>query len=238
MRDDPYHRVRRAGYEIRFLVGTGEDPATIDDVDMWLTTDDGDRWCATMLTLDRIRQIMDHEAVVGERSVGWFRCSDALVVRAPGLDAMTAVVDALVSRDEFRHVLHHLGPEDPDEPGAGAAAEAPAVRELRDGTRRGALTREAVLRTLAEYDRLGAEAFLHTYGYGSATRYLLVHDGKDYDSKAVAGVAHRYCQGRPLERHEFNGGRRQAVRWLTDAGFEVRDTWAEPGAGSGAPPAT
>ena len=48
----------------------------------------------------------------------------------------------------------------------------------------------AVLKALAEYDQLGKDAFLARYGYGPSRTYFLIHDGKRYDSKAIAGVAH------------------------------------------------
>ena len=50
--------------------------------------------------------------------------------------------------------------------------------------------RRHVACAIAEYDRLGRDVFLTTYGYGPANSYLLVHNGRRYDSKAIAGVAH------------------------------------------------
>ncbi|MDF3288479.1 HNH endonuclease [Streptomyces silvisoli] len=87
---------------------------------------------------------------------------------------------------------------------------------------KGAIDREAVLKTLDEYDRMGREAFLAAYGYGEARSYLLVHEGKEYDSKAVAGVAHQHVHGRALRPDEFSGGRDHAARWLRDLGFHVK----------------
>ncbi|MGW7004443.1 hypothetical protein ACWGCW_16890, partial [Streptomyces sp. NPDC054933] len=87
---------------------------------------------------------------------------------------------------------------------------------------KGAIDREAVLKTLDEYDRMAREAFLSAYGYGEARSYLLVHEGKEYDSKAVAGVAHQHLHGRALRPEEFSGGRDHAVRWLKDLGFHVK----------------
>ncbi|WP_277327490.1 hypothetical protein [Streptomyces sp. JH14] len=50
------------------------------------------------------------------------------------------------------------------------------------------ITRTGILRAIAEHDRLGSEAFRDTYGYRAAATYLLVHEGQQYDSKAIAGV--------------------------------------------------
>ncbi|MFD9539379.1 hypothetical protein [Streptomyces sp. NPDC060022] len=57
--------------------------------------------------------------------------------------------------------------------------------------RRGAITRECVLKVLAEHDELGREAFLAMYGFGEARSYVPVHESQEYDSKAVAGVSRR-----------------------------------------------
>jgi hypothetical protein len=49
------------------------------------------------------------------------------------------------------------------------------------------LTRPAVLAAIEEHDRLGREDFLHRYGFGPARDYRLLFDGREYDSKAIAG---------------------------------------------------
>ncbi|MGW5680335.1 HNH endonuclease [Nonomuraea sp. NPDC003754] len=87
---------------------------------------------------------------------------------------------------------------------------------------KGAISRESVLKTLSEHDRLGRDRFLATYGFGAARSYLLVHDGKEYDSKAIAGVAHRYEHGQPLTADEFSGGREGAAAWLEKLGFRIK----------------
>ncbi|MFF7921764.1 HNH endonuclease [Streptomyces mirabilis] len=88
--------------------------------------------------------------------------------------------------------------------------------------RRGAITREAVLKALAEHDELGRDAFLAKYGFGEARSYVLLHEGREYDSKAVAGVAHKWGHGRALTPGEFSGGKDHAVAWLKRAGFQVK----------------
>lgn len=71
--------------------------------------------------------------------------------------------------------------------------------------RKGAISRDNVLKAVAEYDELGRERFLSEYGYEPATGYLLVHEGRTYDSKAIAGVAHKFDQGRALRPDELSG---------------------------------
>ncbi|WP_371480561.1 HNH endonuclease [Kitasatospora sp. NBC_00315] len=87
---------------------------------------------------------------------------------------------------------------------------------------KGAITRESVLKAVDEYDRLGQDAFLSTYGFGQARNYLLVHEDREYDSKAIAGVAHRYEYGTALLPTEFHGGTAEAVAWLERLGFAVK----------------
>ncbi|MEV4383968.1 HNH endonuclease [Streptosporangium sp. NPDC049644] len=59
------------------------------------------------------------------------------------------------------------------------------------------------------------------YGYRRAIGYFLVHGGKRYDSKAIAGVAYRGVGGRPLRPDEFSGGNATVARVLGGLGFEV-----------------
>lgn len=87
--------------------------------------------------------------------------------------------------------------------------------------RKGIFSREAVLRAIEEYDRVGAAEFRASYHYGPARDYVLVHEGRRYDSKATAGVAHRYEYGRALAHGEFSGGKAEAVAWLERVGFRV-----------------
>ncbi|MCX5501858.1 HNH endonuclease [Streptomyces sp. NBC_00053] len=87
---------------------------------------------------------------------------------------------------------------------------------------KGAITRESVLKAIAEHDKVGREAFLDTYRFSKARSYVLVHDGQEYDSKAIAGVAHEWDHGSALLPEEFSGGKDHAVAWLKRAGFEVK----------------
>ncbi|MEU5161445.1 HNH endonuclease [Streptomyces sp. NPDC020875] len=90
--------------------------------------------------------------------------------------------------------------------------------------RKGAISRDGVLQALTEYDELGQEGFLAKYGYQPATGYVLLHEQRTYDSKAIAGVAHKFDQGRALKPNELSGGRSHAARWLARLGFTVRSS--------------
>ena len=81
--------------------------------------------------------------------------------------------------------------------------------------------RASVLKALAKSDRLGRDTFLSEYGFGKARSYLLFHNGKAYDSKAIVGVAYGYQFGRPLKSKEFSGGKNTVVPILLKLGFKV-----------------
>ncbi|MFD3452905.1 hypothetical protein ACFWVC_12080 [Streptomyces sp. NPDC058691] len=83
------------------------------------------------------------------------------------------------------------------------------------------LTRDGVLAAIRECDELGRDAFLHKYAFGPARAYRLVHDGRTYDSKAIAGVAHGHCAGVALTADEFSGGAKTVARRLQELGFTV-----------------
>ena len=85
------------------------------------------------------------------------------------------------------------------------------------------ITAAEVVAAISEYDRLGQDAFLGQYGFAAARQYVLVHEGKSYDSKAIAGAAHGYLPGRkPLAAREFSGGEATVGRLLRGLGFTVQ----------------
>ncbi|MFJ1950354.1 HNH endonuclease [Streptomyces griseoincarnatus] len=90
--------------------------------------------------------------------------------------------------------------------------------------RKGAISRDGVLKAIAEYDDWGRDRFLAEYGYEPATGYLLVHEDRTYDSKAIAGVAHKFDQGRALRPDELSGGRSHAAKWLARLDFVIRSS--------------
>lgn len=92
-----------------------------------------------------------------------------------------------------------------------------ALRDLSDP--------DAVEMAIQEFDELGRAAFLEKYGFGPAKGYLIRVNGNDYDSKAIAGVAHGYQfpDRGVLAPSDFTGGigGRGAARKLRTLGFEV-----------------
>lgn len=84
------------------------------------------------------------------------------------------------------------------------------------------ITRTQVLAAIEEYDALGQEEFLAKYRFDRARAYLLIHDGRAYDSKAIVGAAHGVGPGnQPLSAGEFSGGEATVGRLLRRLGFTV-----------------
>jgi 5-methylcytosine-specific restriction protein A len=84
------------------------------------------------------------------------------------------------------------------------------------------LSRDEILQAVAEYDDRGQDGFLEKYHFGAARSYLLVIDGKPYDSKAIVGAAHGFLPGQKhLAASEFSGGEATVGRLLRRLGFQV-----------------
>lgn len=91
----------------------------------------------------------------------------------------------------------------------------------------------AVRNAAAEFDKLGRDEFLRRYGYRPALRYFARIDGRDYDSKALVGVAHglQHPEKGRLAPSEFSGGEATVLPTLERLGFEVVDRREEVMAG-------
>ena len=87
-----------------------------------------------------------------------------------------------------------------------------------------AITRESVLKAIAECDRKGRQRFGEEYGYGRSYKFPLEYEGREYDSKAILGVAYGYefPQRGPLRAHELYGGQSMTVPILESLGFRIR----------------
>jgi MoxR-like ATPase len=81
---------------------------------------------------------------------------------------------------------------------------------------------EAVLRAIGEYDRLGRDAFLAKYGFKKARKFVLIHNGIEYDSKPLLAAAYgfQYPEAGPLPASTFKGGNPTVSR-LRALGFTV-----------------
>lgn len=84
-------------------------------------------------------------------------------------------------------------------------------------------SRDAVLAAIAEFDQVGREAFLSRYGFGPSRQYIVVENGRQYDSKALLGAAyaHQFGAGGSLRSEDFSGGD-ETRRAFERLGFEVR----------------
>jgi MoxR-like ATPase len=83
-------------------------------------------------------------------------------------------------------------------------------------------SRDAVLHAIREYDDLGRDAFLAKYNFQKARKFVVVHDGREYDSKPLLAAAHRFQfpEAGPLVAGTFKGGNPTISR-LRSLGFAV-----------------
>jgi len=81
-----------------------------------------------------------------------------------------------------------------------------------------------VLAAMQEFDLKGRVSFLKTYGYKPSRSYTLRHEGRQYDSKAIAGVAYGLQHGTPLKASEFSGGEKTVARHFAELDFSVTKT--------------
>jgi hypothetical protein len=83
------------------------------------------------------------------------------------------------------------------------------------------VNRSHVLAAIEEYDRLGSREFLSRYSFGRSVAYTLWHQGQEYDSKGILGVAYLHASGRTVTRDELSDGASGGVRVLQGLGFDV-----------------
>jgi len=85
------------------------------------------------------------------------------------------------------------------------------------------VTRDDVVRAVAEYDRLGPQGFFAAHGFGPTTTYDLIWDEHRYPPKAILGTAYELATGQRLASGDFEGGKDGAVAVLGKLGFTVQN---------------
>ncbi|WP_040839847.1 hypothetical protein [Nocardia brevicatena] len=100
MPDDPYREIVSDTFTVEFLLGAEDNPDTVENVDAILTLDDGSRRSVTVITPDQIETIMKRWQKSGEYLNGaYFTCRDLVIVRQPGIPAITKVLNYMVEHD-------------------------------------------------------------------------------------------------------------------------------------------
>lgn len=93
------------------------------------------------------------------------------------------------------------------------------------------IERRHVLRAIRDCLDAGDAEFLSVHGFKPANRFLLHHNGRFYQSKAIVGVAHGYATDTTWGPRDFSGGTATVQRTLERLGFEVvvapYDPWPE-----------
>ncbi|MEU0649228.1 hypothetical protein [Streptomyces umbrinus] len=105
----PWYRVRADAFEASFLLGPNEDLGAVCNVDVFVNLDDGSRWSATVFTVTEVERLMATWAESDEALGGrYFRISDGLIVRDPGIDNIAQVIAGLIDNGEFSEVFQRL----------------------------------------------------------------------------------------------------------------------------------
>jgi hypothetical protein len=104
--DKPWYRVRMEGFEASFLPRDGEGLDEVSNVDVFVTLENGSRWTVTVFTVEEVERLMKLWAGTDEALGGrYFRVSDGLIVRDPGVDSMTDVIAGLIENGEFSEIF-------------------------------------------------------------------------------------------------------------------------------------
>jgi len=106
--------------------------------------------------------------------------------------------------------------------GRDVAASAEKIDPPRTDWAEKRIARESVLAAMAEFDREGRDETLRRHGFRRAIDYFVLFDGREYDAKALYGVAHgvQYPEEEPIRDRRLQGGS-GATQRLRDLGFEV-----------------
>lgn len=82
-------------------------------------------------------------------------------------------------------------------------------------------SRAAVESAMREYDEMGRESFLTKYGFKRSTKFVVVHNRREYDSKALLAAAHgfQHPDEGPL-LNNFSGGEQTTARFRA-LGFTI-----------------
>lgn len=85
----------------------------------------------------------------------------------------------------------------------------------------------AVLKAIDEWNQIGETEFLKKFGFEQSTKFDLVHDGKRYPPKAIAGAAYYHQFG--VRFRAFSGGKETNDK-LEELGFTIerKDSESDP----------
>ncbi|MFF2554746.1 hypothetical protein ACFVUS_27345 [Nocardia sp. NPDC058058] len=101
--DGTFYCVQTTSFDVTFIIGANENPELLENVDIEVRLPDGSRWSATMFTVAEVQRLLTRWSETGECMGGsYFWCSDGVIVRDPGVKAMTGV---LIGLHDDEHAL-------------------------------------------------------------------------------------------------------------------------------------
>ena len=83
------------------------------------------------------------------------------------------------------------------------------------------IDRPHVLTAIETWDAAGGGNYMLVRG--GVSTHVLLHQGREYDAAAIAGIAHGLATGRTLTAADIPGGSAAASKALARLGFDIRD---------------
>lgn len=83
------------------------------------------------------------------------------------------------------------------------------------------VTRDAILDAVDQYEDLGRDSFLSTYGFAAQRDVQLEYVGQKYDGMAVIAAAHGFATGTPLASGDLLGRESEVAEQLARLQFHV-----------------
>jgi hypothetical protein len=109
------HVEKRDDVTVQFMLGGGDTPDTVDNVDAHIYLPDGTHRYATFFTTTAIERILRKDARTGETGGGrYFWCSDQVIVPRPGVPAMMEAVTEMIRSGDITVMCGLVNDDDDD----------------------------------------------------------------------------------------------------------------------------
>jgi len=79
----------------------------------------------------------------------------------------------------------------------------------------------AIFQAIYDYDELGEEQFLSQHEFRGPFEVIVEYEGRRYPSRPIIGVAYQIASGEPLDRDNYDGAKKAALKYLVPIGFRL-----------------
>jgi hypothetical protein len=106
-------RVQFEGAEALFMLGTDDNVASVENVDVEVILNDGSRWSATFISLAEIGRVMERWKATGEHLSGtYLRVPDLILVNQGGIEEMVSVLNSILAGGSLETALVRIDIEE------------------------------------------------------------------------------------------------------------------------------